>query len=174
MLLRASISQGHILRPLVARQITMKQRPLRIGIVGFSRPQFDQQAARTILERELAALRVRHPQREIEIVSGYTNAGVPQIAYEIADQLELTTVGFSARQALRVRSGLYPVDQVILEGERFSDESEAFVRYIDGLIRVGGGRQSREEVRLFKACHPHKPLARILQEYEVEWYGKES
>ena len=144
---------------------------LRIGVVGFSRNQFDQAAARNILGRELRRLQRDHPEKTIEIVSGYSRCGVPLIAYELADLLEMQTVGFSARQVLKVRSGLYPVKKVIIKGEQFGDESYDFVRYVHGLIRVGGGPQSRREVRLFKTLHRGRPLQRLLKEYEVAWYG---
>lgn len=147
-------------------------KPLKIGIVGFSREQFDKKAAKEILTKVFRELQDKHPHKEIEIVSGYTNSGVPKIAYELADAFMFTTVGFSAKQALSVRSGVYPVDKVIIYGSKFGDESEEFVRYIDGLIRVGGGPQSRAETQMFKELHKEKPLDRVLQEFEVAWYGK--
>ncbi|PHN01369.1 hypothetical protein [Flavilitoribacter nigricans] len=145
---------------------------IKYGIVGFSRNQFDQQAAQRILQDLFQRIRQKHPSKNIEIVSGYTNSGVPKIAYELSGQFGFTTVGFSARQALRVRSGVYPVDKVILKGERFGDESKDFIRYIDALIRIGGGKQSRQETDLFKTLHAEKPMGSILKEYEVDWYGK--
>ncbi|WP_157472253.1 hypothetical protein [Neolewinella persica] len=75
-------------------------------------------------------------------------------------------------QALRVRAGVFACDKKIIVGERFGDESEAFVAYIDGMIRIGGGPQSRREVELFKALHPAPELSRRLLEEEVDWYGK--
>lgn len=123
---------------------------------------------RNILEKIAA----EHGAENIEIVSGYTNAGVPRIAYQLADDLGMETVGFSAKQALRVRSGVYLVKKVVLIGEKFGDESERFVAYIDWLIRIGGGRQSRREVELFKALHQGENVQEILFEEEVDWYGK--
>ncbi|MEM7657013.1 MAG: hypothetical protein AAF399_12845 [Bacteroidota bacterium] len=145
---------------------------LKYGIVGFSRNQFDQAAARRILKELFVQIQHKHPEKAIEIVSGYTNMGVPKIAYELAEEMGFITVGFSAAQALRVKSGVFPVQKVILEGERFGDESEAFVRYIDALIRVGGGEQSRRETAMFKELHAGRPLQKLVREYEVEWYGK--
>lgn len=147
---------------------------IKYGIVGFSRNQFDKEAAFQILNDLFRKIKEKHPNKIIEIVSGYTNAGVPKIAYELSDKFGFVTVGFSAQQALKVRSGVYPVKKVILKGERFGDESEDFVRYIDALIRVGGGRQSRHETELFKQIQIHvgKTLDSVLKEYEVEWYGK--
>ena len=149
----------------------MAQKLLKIGVVGFSRNQFDHKRAQEILEKDFKSLQKKHPNKLIEIVSGYTHMGVPKLAYECAERYGFVTVGFSARQALRVKSGVYPVQKEILVGERFGDESQAFVDYIDGLIRVGGGKQSRKEVELFKSKHAGKPLTSLLKEYEVDWYG---
>jgi len=126
---------------------------LKIGVVGFSRNQFDKKTAILQLRNHIEHFIEKYPDHKISIVSGYTNMGVPKLAYQIADDLSLHTVGFSAKQALRVRSGVYPVKEEILVGERFGDESEEFIRYIDVLLRVGGGPQSRKEVEMFKK-HP--------------------
>lgn len=144
---------------------------LKIGIVGFSRNAFDQKAARLILKEQFAFLKNKHADKSIEIVSGYTNMGVPKISYELADEFGFITVGFSANQALNVKTGVYPVQKVILHGERFGDESEKFIQYIDGLIRVGGGPQSRRETALFKERHKDKNLDRLVKEFEVDWFG---
>ncbi|MFT7121906.1 MAG: hypothetical protein ACJAZ9_002094 [Neolewinella sp.] len=73
---------------------------------------------------------------------------------------------------MKVKSGVCPVDKAILHGEKFGDESAGFVEYVDGLIRVGGGPQSRKEVELFKAIHPDESLDALLKEFEVDWHGK--
>lgn len=145
---------------------------MKIGIVGFSSPQFDQEKARAILDKNIRHFILDKNPAQIQIVSGYTNVGVPKIAYEIADKLGLITVGFSAKKALTVSSGLYPVQKKIIYGKNFGDESQAFVDYIDVLIRVGGGKQSRNEVELFKTKNEGNDLSNILFEEEVEWYGK--
>jgi hypothetical protein len=149
---------------------------LRIGVVGFSRRHFDHEAARAHLRRFVGGL-LEHPgarDRPPEIVSGLTNQGVPKLAFELARELQLPTMGISAKQALRVRSGLFPVDRQMLVGERFGDESPTFIAYIDTLIRVGGGPQSRAEVELFRAKYNHDQavLAARLFEAEVTWYGR--
>lgn len=148
------------------------KKTIKFGIVGFSRNQFDQQEAQRILSSLFATIKKKHHHKDIEIVSGYTNSGVPKIAYQLADKFGFITVGFSALQALSVRSGVYSVQKVILKGKRFGDESEDFIRYIDGLIRIGGGQQSRKEVKLFKQLHEGRPLQSLLKEYEVEWFGR--
>ncbi|MEZ4773563.1 MAG: hypothetical protein R3D00_10310 [Bacteroidia bacterium] len=145
---------------------------IRYGIVGFSRDQFDKKAAYLILDKIFRRIKEAHQDQPIEIVSGYTNSGVPKIAYELADKYRFTTTGFSAKQALQVKSGVYPVNKCILVGEKFGDESVSFVRYIDALIRIGGGKQSRNEVELFRKMNVDKPIASCLEEYEIEGYGE--
>ena len=148
------------------------KKPIKYGVVGFSRNQFDKKAATLILDNLFQKITEKHPDKRIEIVSGYTNSGVPKIAYELSEKFGFITVGFSAKQALKVKSGVYPVNKVILKGDKFGDESEDFVEYIDALIRVGGGNQSRHETELFKKVNSDKPIKSILKEFEVDWYGK--
>jgi hypothetical protein len=149
---------------------------LRIGVVGFSQRHFDHAAARAHLRRFIVGLLERPEARATppEVVSGLTNQGVPKLAFELARELQLPTMGISAKQALRVRSGLFPVDRKMIVGERFGDESPTFIAYIDTLIRIGGGPQSHAEVELFRAKynHDHAMLADRLFEAEVEWYGR--
>ncbi|WP_299433928.1 hypothetical protein [uncultured Aquimarina sp.] len=99
------------------------------------------------------------------------NTGVPKIAYKIADGIGLKTVGFSAKKALKIGSGVYSADKKFIVGKKFGDESEAFVDYIDILIRIGGGKQSRKEVAMFKEKNKEQELSNILFEEEVDWYG---
>ena len=146
--------------------------PLKIGVVGFSRNQFDQQDAAQKLDHTIKQIIANYPSRKFEIVSGLTNMGVPKLAYLLADRLGIDTVGFSAKQAFRVHAGIYPVSQQIIVGNRFGDESEEFINYIDVLVRIGGEPQSRHEVELFKAKHAQSNLDQYLYEKEVEWYGK--
>ena len=147
--------------------------PFRIGVVGFSRSQFDHEAARLALERSLDPMIALAADRVVELVSGLTNQGVPRLAYELAVARGIRTVGISARQALRVRSGVFAVDETILVGQRFGDESAAFIAYIDALIRIGGGPQSRHEAELFrtKLASCALDLGTYLVEHEVAWLG---
>lgn len=147
--------------------------PFRIGVVGFSRSQFDHDAARVCLASSLDHMIALTAGRPLEIVSGLTNQGVPKLAYELAVARGIRTVGISARQALRVRSGVFAVDERILVGQRFGDESAAFIAYIDALIRIGGGPQSRHEAELFReklASTLHDPATHLV-EHEVTWFG---
>jgi len=128
----------------------MKNVVVRYGVVGYSRENFDKNSAHQILDKIFTDIINIHRHETIEIVSGYTNSGIPKIAYELAEKHGLITVGFSAKQALKLKSGVYPVSKVILKGEQFGDESEEFVNYIHHLIRIGGGPQSKRETAMFK------------------------
>lgn len=97
----------------------------------------------------------------IEIVSGYTDRGIPALSYVLAKlycqklygNIECTTTGFAPKEALSAR--LCKVDKEIIVGEKFGDESEAFVDYVDVLIKIGGGEQSIKEFALFKKKKPN-------------------
>lgn len=144
---------------------------IKYGVVGFSKDAFDQKKAYQLLDRIFKEIASQHKHELVEIVSGYTNSGIPKIAYELGDKYGFITVGYSAKQALQVRSGVYPVAKVILKGEKFGDESHDFVNYIDHLVRIGGGPQSRRETEMFKQKMNEADLSAILIEHEIEWFG---
>lgn len=121
---------------------------LKIGVIGYSAKEFDTVQAEKFLRGILSELARQNPSRQIEIVSGYTNCGIPKIAYEIAAKLGYNTVGYSAKEALQYN--VYDCKKVIIVGEKFGDESKSFVTYCDILIRVGGGDQSMREIAMFK------------------------
>jgi hypothetical protein len=144
---------------------------LRIGVVGYSGRKFDEAVARAELTRifnEEMETREADPGR-IEIVSGLTNVGVPKIAYELAADFGMKTVGISASRALTADEGVFPVDKQIIVGENYGDESEEFVSYIDVLVRIGGGQQSRDEVEMFRERFDgdDASLGRCLVEVEL-------
>ena len=149
---------------------------LRIGVVGFSRPHFDHSVASTLIAKGIQHILQEHNVQpiECELVSGLTNVGIPKLAYEYASSLNMRTVGVSARSALRARCGIYPVDQQVIVGNKYGDESQTFVNSIDVLLRVGGGPQSRHEVELFKERYKGdapNALPRLF-EYELDYHGK--
>ncbi|MFT3736843.1 MAG: hypothetical protein QM776_17835 [Rhodocyclaceae bacterium] len=153
------------------------RQPLRIGVVGFSQPEFDHDLARSLLEAAIckAIAQFGHDglASEIEVVSGLTSMGVPLIAYQLARARGFRTVGISAKQALRVKAGVFAVDACLIEGEAFGDESSLFVSYIDCLIRVGGGPQSHKEVSMFRQrCTEERwQVQQRLIEHDVAFLG---
>tara|TARA_R110001599_G_scaffold306849_1_gene513383 strand:- start:94 stop:537 length:444 start_codon:yes stop_codon:yes gene_type:complete len=124
---------------------------MKIGIVGYSSKKIDENMGTQLLEQEISKIVISHSKAEsVEIVTGLTSIGIPKLAYQIADKRNYIKTGISAQQAYLVKCGVYPVDNEIIVGEVFGDESQTFVDYIDYLVRIGGGKQSAHEVALFK------------------------
>ncbi len=140
---------------------------LKIGVVGYSGRPFDHDLARRELRRLLLPLAAGHDSAHVELVSGHTDVGVPRLAYLLAEEMGWTTIGISAAEAATVKEGLYPVDRAVSVGEKFGDESEAFLAYIDVLVRVGGGKQSIHEVARFREIHAGEKLEELLFEADI-------
>ncbi len=85
--------------------------------------------------------------------------GVPAIAYREAVRQGWRTAGYACSRA----AGLpcFPVDERVIVGSAWGDESDAFVAAVEVLIRVGGGPQSHREVAMARA------LGVEVTEYEL-------
>ncbi len=148
---------------------------MNIGIVGYSSHHIDQEIARTLLQQAIQELIQVHARSatpaDICIISGLTNIGIPKVAYQIADQQGYRTVGISAQRALTVKCAVYAVDEQIIVGLDFGDESDQFITAIDYLVRIGGGKQSRNEVELFKnkCLSLGREISQHLIERELEY-----
>lgn len=114
----------------------------RVGVVGYSGQKFDEDQARRVLLDLFKEIKYTEGLN-VEIVSGLTWMGIPGLAYEIATAFDWDTVGIAPTCAKEYER--FPCDLVHWVGEDWGDESEAFLRSIDLLIRVGGGKQSMTE-----------------------------
>lgn len=123
---------------------------LKFGVVGYSLPDFDHRRAKALLEEAFDLLITLHRPENIQVVSGLTNVGIPRLAYELGQARNYRCIGISSAQALAVKYGLWPVDEQIIVGIEFGDESQAFIDCLDVLIRIGGGPQSLREVHMFQ------------------------
>lgn len=119
---------------------------LRIGVTGYSLQKFDEEAAGFMLKAAFQYLKMQHRAENVDIVSGLTNLGVPAVAYQIARDLEFTTTGIACVLAKEYKC--FPVDQEVIVGEQWGEESETFLNSIDVLVRVGGGKQAIRETKL--------------------------
>ncbi|MCK5017277.1 MAG: hypothetical protein KAS32_09400 [Candidatus Peribacteraceae bacterium] len=128
---------------------------LYVGISGYSAQKFDEAEARELIEEALDDIENEYIEsgdyEEIVIVSGLTNMGVPKIAYEVADNRSYGTVGIAPEQVNEEAMELYPVDEIIIEGETFGDESEEYIDIIDVLVTIGGGAQTMTEIEMAEA-----------------------
>jgi len=121
----------------------------KIGVVGYSDDKvFDHIIAKALLSIAFDVIEKVFPSEDLEIVSGLTDMGIPGIAYRMAEKRGWKTVGISAKEAKEY--SCYAVDKEIIVGEKFGDESEKFIEYIDCLVRVGGGKQSLKETEMAK------------------------
>lgn len=120
----------------------------RIGVVGFSAQDFDKVDAAAKMFSALRARSWLYAPDTCTVVSGYTNLGIPAIAYQCAKALGMPTVGIACEKANEYER--FPCDEVVIVGTNWGDESSTFLASIDELIKVGGGKQSAAEYEAFK------------------------
>ena len=120
---------------------------INVGIVGYSAKKFDKKLARMLIEKALELL-MRDAKDELVIVSGLTYLGVPAIAYDVAKEMGLKTVGVACSKAKEYEC--FKVDEEKIVGTEWGDESETFLKMIDIMIKIGGGKQSEEEAKRAK------------------------
>ena len=121
---------------------------IRIGVVGYSGKKFNQIVAKALMEIVLDLVEEYHKDKEYMLVSGLTDLGIPAIAYRSAKKRKWKTMGIACEKAEEY--DLYPVDEKIIEGKDWGDESVTFLDNIDVLVRIGGGEQSMDEVEKAK------------------------
>ncbi len=86
--------------------------------------------------------------------------GIPALAYREAVKRGWRTVGVACAKAKDY--DLFEVDEKHIVGEEWGDESERFLDMIDMMVKVGGGKQSKEEAE--KA----KKMGKLVFEYDLE------
>lgn len=104
---------------------------LRIGVVGYSDTDFDEEQANQYIRDGLDEISTSHTGTP-QLVSGLTDIGIPKLAYREAASRGWETVGVACAKAEEYDTYLV-------------DESEEFLSQIDVLLRVGGGGQAVEE-----------------------------
>ena len=116
----------------------------RVGVVGYCPPsQFDENEARRMINEAYDKVVVYSGPAPVAIVSGLTNVGVLAIAYEEAVKRGWRTVGVACKRAMEHQ--LFPVDEQLVVGDNWGDESSAFIGILDAMIRIGTGKQSIRE-----------------------------
>lgn len=113
-----------------------------VGVVGFSDKKFDKEKAKKLIKEAFDKI---ENNGNIKIVSGLTALGIPLLAYKEAVKREWETIGVACEKAKEFE--LFPVDEKKIVGKDWGDESETFLKMLDCIIRVGGGKQSREEIK---------------------------
>lgn len=118
-----------------------------LGIVGTSKNVISKPNARKELISAINEIKEQIGEKEIVIVSG--GGLVPYIAFDYAKHNDWKCI-----QVVCPRVGIREEVQRIEIGNTFGDESETFLKMIDGLIRIGGGPQSHNEMSQFKILKP--------------------
>ncbi len=126
----------------------METNELRIGVTGYSAQKFDIAEAARILREAYDGINAKNPTRPKAVVSGLTNLGIPAIAYREAKTRGWRTVGIACSKAEEY--DCFAVDERIIVGNEWGQESETFLKSIDVLVRVGGGGQAHRETETFK------------------------
>ena len=131
---------------------------LKLGIVGYSAQKFDIKKAKKIIKKEFDYFEKIYG-KDVTIVSGLTALGVPKIAYEEAKIHGWKTVGIACSKANEFEK--FPVDEEIIVGKEWGDESKTFLESIDLLLKVGGGKQAKKEAQIAK------DLGMQVAEYDI-------
>ncbi|MES0490304.1 MAG: hypothetical protein ABUK01_09950 [Leptospirales bacterium] len=121
---------------------------IKIGVAGYSAQKFDTSEAIKILKEAYNIIAGQFAGKSIVVISGLTDIGIPALAYREAVLRGWRTVGLAC--ALAKDYACFPVDEEIIMGKEWGDESPHFLEIIDVLVRVGGGKQSLKEAAQFK------------------------
>lgn len=116
---------------------------VRIGVVGYSAQRFDKAEAMKMIIDAYDKIDLQNPDVPKKVVSGLTNVGMPALAYKEAAARGWKTAGIACSKANEYEC--FPVDEKIIVGNDWGEESQAFLNSIDVLVRVGGGNQSKRE-----------------------------
>jgi hypothetical protein len=120
----------------------------RIGVVGYSGAKFDVEMGKALVNMALSIQTKNVKDEDIEIVSGLTSLGIPKLAYEFASKNGWKTVGVACKKAEEYEC--FNVDEKVIVGDEWGDESEKFLNSVDVIVRVGGGKQSIKEIETAK------------------------
>lgn len=135
-------------------------KPVFVGIMGYSGQKFDIDRAKQLLCEAFSLIEEKYPNRQIAVVSGYTNLGIPALAYAEATKRGWETIGVACSKAKEYE--VFPCNKVYIVGENWGDESPVFLDMCKVFVRVGGGGQSLRE------CAQAKEDGKTVYEYELE------
>lgn len=125
------------------KRLIKKSSAKGIGFIGYSGQEFDENKAREIIEEIFKQL-----SKDSVIVSGATNLGIPKLAYEKANKLGMKTIGVMCEKGHDYE--LAKLDNLIIKGKEWGEESDTFLSMIDTLYKIGGGEQSEKEFKKAK------------------------
>ena len=116
---------------------------INIGLVGYSSSKFDEDIAKDLIREAFDWIEQEYEGKSFCVVSGLTDVGIPALGYREAVRRGWKTSGVAPAEAKEY--DWYDVDEIIIEGEKFGDESDKFLSMLDVFVKVGGGKQSAAE-----------------------------
>lgn len=107
--------------------------------------------------------------KKLVVVSSWLACGIPLIAYQEAKRLNIVTVGFACAAGFKELIFLifesfilicyvaknektFDCDEVHIVGKQWGDETSAFLSFIDGLVKIGGGIAEAKQFVDFKGA----------------------
>lgn len=132
---------------------------IRIGVIGYSTQKFNKSEAGRLLRKAFTIIDGLYADKSKVVVSGLTDLGIPALAYREAVLRNWRTIGIACAKAKDY--DCFPCDEEIIVGNEWGDESKTFLKLIDVLIRVGGGKQSIQETAEFRKS------GRLVLEYDL-------
>ena len=121
---------------------------INVGLVGYSGQEFDEDIAKDLIREAFDWVEQENKGKSFCVVSGLTDLGIPALGYREAAKRGWKTTGVAPEEAKEY--DWYDVDDVIIEGKKFGDESEKFLSMLDVFVKVGGGKQSKAEFKKAK------------------------
>ena len=132
---------------------------MNIGFIGYSGKPFDKEKAQKIIDEILMKEGIGEyftagtdKSRDVSIISGATDLGIPGMVYHTAEKYNFKIVGVMCKRGYDKDNTLYPCDEIYAVGENWGDESELFISKIDRLYKIGGGEQSDKEKKMAEAA----------------------
>lgn len=132
---------------------------MNIGFIGYSGKPFDKVKAQKIIDEILMKEGIGEyftagtdKSRDVSIISGATDLGIPGMVYHTAEKYNFKTIGVMCKRGYDRDNTLYPCDEIYAVGENWGDESELFISKIDRLYKIGGGEQSDKEKKMAEAA----------------------
>lgn len=144
---------------------------MNVGVVGYCPPtKFDEKEALRMICEAYDRVVAMAPGQQISIVSGLTNVGVLKIAYDEAERRGWRKIGVACKKAME--HPLFPVDESVIVGDNWGDESKTFIDMLNAIIRIGTGAQSireTEEVKRRGLPAFEYDLPALLQPSKEKW-----
>ena len=122
-----------------------KMTMINVGLVGYSAQKFDEDIAKDLIREAFDWVENEFEGKSFCVISGLTDLGIPALGYREADKRGWETAGVAPEEAKQY--DCYDVDEEIIVGKKFGDESDKFLSMLDVLVKIGGGKQSKAEFK---------------------------